>query len=909
MLGLWLWALGTAIGAPPIAFTGYRSVDPDQVSFVLLEPAVAGDVITFTDIGWDASGGFPSAEGVGTWTASAAHPAGTQVSLTFASGGSATVGTWAPVSRTVSLALAGDQILAYTGAAASPTFVAGLQMNGPWDPDAVDTNTSALPPGGGAFLAIDPERDNAVYDCSVSTGTAADLRTALLTPSRWRSDDAVASITIPPACTFVVRGPQIDTFDAGLAGWTYGQPTEAGLSRVAAGGPQGATDAYLRRVSTGGSGANSKLVLYNSAQWAGSWTGRRSVYAYARASAPLVLRLSVEGSGGVEAASTVGRSVPADGRWHLLRFDVDADDFTPNAASILPGVTRLRIQHQPELAGSAPPFAGELHLDHLSDVAPASSICGDDLRTGAEVCDTLDVAGVDCASQGYSNPDGAVCALDCGSVSYDACEADCGDSNVEPGEACDVGGFGPACDDDCTAVTCGDGLCNPLAEDAAGCPADCPASCGDGEITHAEVCDGPDTGDVDCTDLGFTDPVGVVCDGCDDLDTSGCAPTCGDGDTEPGEACDSFGIATPLCDADCTPIQCGDGLCNVPSGENANTCGLDCATTCGDGVITSPEVCDGTNLGGNDCTDGGYVGAAGARCADGCRALDLSSCTAACRNGVREPGEACDPGSTATATCDTDCTAPTCGDGLCNAAAGERASTCPGDCPASCGDNAATHSEVCDGTDLDGADCRNLGYSTAAGMTCESGCGALDPSGCAPDCGDGRREPGEDCDDHNEVPGDGCDSDCLVEPGWSCGTTCSAQCGDGRIVGLEQCDDGDDRDDDGCHSDCTVEDGWVCDEAAPSFCQTDGDGDEIADADDNCPDDPNHDQFDEDDDDIGDICDPVLNDSDSEDTETDDSDTGPGARRCGCAGDGGAALLLLVPFGAGRRRRRPNPHP
>ena len=48
--------------------------------------------------------------------------------------------------------------------------------------------------------------------------------------------------------------------------------------------------------------------------------------------------------------------------------------------------------------------------------------------------------------------------------------------------------------------------------------------------------------------------------------------TCGDGAADPGERCDSGGPSA-LCDFDCTPAQCGDGVRNAAAGEECDTGG------------------------------------------------------------------------------------------------------------------------------------------------------------------------------------------------------------------------------------------------------------------------------------------------------------------------------------------------
>jgi cysteine-rich repeat protein len=160
-----------------------------------------------------------------------------------------------------------------------------------------------------------------------------------------------------------------------------------------------------------------------------------------------------------------------------------------------------------------------------------------------------------------------------------------------------------------------------------------------------------------------------------------------------------------------------------------------------------------------------------------------------------------------------------------------------------CGNGVVEDDEVCD----DGGDSE----------ACDGDC-------TLPECGDGYANELvlESCDDGNATAGDGCSDVCRVEDGWLCvpdqrtGTDiCSPICGDGMVVGGEACDDGNTDAEDGCSATCEVESGWVCDDAEPSECLPDGDGDGVPDSLDNCPDTPNRDQADADDDGVGDACD------------------------------------------------------
>jgi cysteine-rich repeat protein len=57
-------------------------------------------------------------------------------------------------------------------------------------------------------------------------------------------------------------------------------------------------------------------------------------------------------------------------------------------------------------------------------------------------------------------------------------------------------------------------------------------------------------------------------------------------------------------------------------------------------------MCDGDDFGDLGCTAMGYASNDGAVCSGDCGSVDTSGCAAVCGNGVVEPGEQCDNGST-----------------------------------------------------------------------------------------------------------------------------------------------------------------------------------------------------------------------------------------------------------------------
>lgn len=98
-----------------------------------------------------------------------------------------------------------------------------------------------------------------------------------------------------------------------------------------------------------------------------------------------------------------------------------------------------------------------------------------------------------------------------------------------------------------------------------------------------------------------------------------------------------------------------------------------------------------------------------------------------------------------------------------------------------CGNEIVEGSEECDGDNLNGNNCSNLGY-TFGKLKCSEDC-KFDKSLCgsttsggseetsvfdSPVCGNSVNESGEKCDDGNSVSGDGCSSSCLIETGWAC---------------------------------------------------------------------------------------------------------------------------------------------
>ncbi len=225
----------TTLSAGDIAFTGYNADDNtvngspanDDFAFVLLRSITSGTVIYFTDFGWRSDiNGFQSAnscgastgalsDGVVKWTATSNMNYGTQVYIRCKVSPSANVGSATGFQASynvptdyMSLATGGDNVFAFQGTLASPTLIAGIGMNGPWDATVTSctfsSTSTTLPPAlstNNYAFYINPEVDNARLKTAVTlTGIAATDRALIHNSANWDVDDANA-FALPAAIT------------------------------------------------------------------------------------------------------------------------------------------------------------------------------------------------------------------------------------------------------------------------------------------------------------------------------------------------------------------------------------------------------------------------------------------------------------------------------------------------------------------------------------------------------------------------------------------------------------------------------------------------------------------------------------------------------------------------------------
>lgn len=216
------------------------------------------------------------------------------------------------------------------------------------------------------------------------------------------------------------------------------------------------------------------------------------------------------------------------------------------------------------------------------------------------------------------------------------------------------------------------------------------------------------------------------------------------------------------------PLALRAPLCALVLGAGLVGCSVDVDDLFGEGANASSG---GAGAGGSSSSQQGGAGtgaststSTGGNAGTGGSGGDPSTTTTTtttttstgvfCGNNQQEVGEECDG---------TDLNGATCADvGLTGGFV-----TCKPDCTLSyaqctgsvCGNGVINPGEVCDGANLGGQSCTSQGYSDPAGAVCQN-CTAVNYSGCHPTCGNSAVEPGEQCDDGNTMNGDGCSSTC-----------------------------------------------------------------------------------------------------------------------------------------------------
>ncbi len=217
------------LNAGDIAIIGYRTDAPDGFTFITLTDVPAGEVVHFTDRGWNtvASAWIANAEDIVIWTAPAGGVScGTIINIAETAADAFTI-TPSTGAGTVMFAgdggwslAAGDQILAYRGGSgnfpATPVFITAINADynagdynatTTWNVgNQVNNTSSGVPTGltnGTDCLSLFPgvtEVDNAKYTGTL-TGTSAAIRISIHDTTNWDDSDEplVTEIFIEPS--------------------------------------------------------------------------------------------------------------------------------------------------------------------------------------------------------------------------------------------------------------------------------------------------------------------------------------------------------------------------------------------------------------------------------------------------------------------------------------------------------------------------------------------------------------------------------------------------------------------------------------------------------------------------------------------------------------------------------------
>ncbi len=159
-----------------IAIIAHNFDDPDQIVFVCMKDLPAGTQILFTDKAWKGTS-FASTEGTYTWTAPSLLAKGSTVSL---------------LTTGMSLSTSGDQVFAFQGTLANPSFIFGLSTK-PWLTSGLTGSaTSYLPTSltnGLTAVAFTTERDNGYFNQVSNSGNPSVILSAICNRTNWTVAD------------------------------------------------------------------------------------------------------------------------------------------------------------------------------------------------------------------------------------------------------------------------------------------------------------------------------------------------------------------------------------------------------------------------------------------------------------------------------------------------------------------------------------------------------------------------------------------------------------------------------------------------------------------------------------------------------------------------------------------------
>lgn len=188
----------------------------------------------------------------------------------------------------------------------------------------------------------------------------------------WIRQVAACSLVLAQAPAWSLNLGMVDTFQGGVdGGWTAGGAIIIPPTVIPTGGPAGDGDGYLKIVSTGGSGAGSRLAVISGGQWLGNYPAAGvdgiTMDLNNLGSSELSLRLWMAGPLGVSALTTAV-SLPAGSGWQRVSFSLDAASMIGNPLATLASVQQLRLYHGTSAIFPGDPVVAQLGMDNVTAV-------------------------------------------------------------------------------------------------------------------------------------------------------------------------------------------------------------------------------------------------------------------------------------------------------------------------------------------------------------------------------------------------------------------------------------------------------------------------------------------------------------------------------------------------------------
>jgi len=188
--------VGSVLLPGDLAFVEYATDSPDRFSFVLLKDILENTKICFTDKAWTGIA-FTANEALYEWRGvGRTYATGEVIHLvegqTFTNEGIHSPGV-------EGLSNDGEQIIAFQGTIDEPSFIAAISSTGWLTEGTVSNNSSYLPSVltlGVNALGFATEVDDGVYN-GATTGSVAEIRTALNNPDSWNRAGNLNNITFP----------------------------------------------------------------------------------------------------------------------------------------------------------------------------------------------------------------------------------------------------------------------------------------------------------------------------------------------------------------------------------------------------------------------------------------------------------------------------------------------------------------------------------------------------------------------------------------------------------------------------------------------------------------------------------------------------------------------------------------